>query len=90
MLDQHRDAAYDMLAQHMTKRDFDKRWSIMSSLSLLELVAILQPLVYAMHSKPTLEVQIDYVMYMSKWISLGYDASYFTSGAGAPGSCMIT
>jgi hypothetical protein len=88
MLDDNRDATYDMIGStSITKPDFDKRWSIIRHrmIPLPELSQMVNPPVEA-----TIEVQVDYVIYMSKWISLGLDGSYFSSGAGAPDSCIIS
>ena len=78
----------------ITEFDFDERWAVIrnKSIPLTELVAILLPLVNIMHTQstnPSTDARVNYAIYMTKYISLGYDASYFSSGSGAPGNCAI-
>ena len=95
-MDTQRDAMYEcVLDTSITKYEFDHRWSVVRdrSIPLVELIGILQPLVNTMHVKDTpkgFNVRVEYVIYMSKWISLGFDGSYFTSGSGAPNNCAVS
>jgi hypothetical protein len=77
---------------HYDEIKFDSDWkNVMDSqIDLLTMMQKLQPLVNeSAKRKLSYEENCEYAILMNKYIKMGFDPAYFTSGAGAPGNCTV-
>lgn len=64
-----------------------KIWDETNKIDTIEIVYKMQPLINKKFK--TKNDQILLAIYFKKYIKMGYDPEYFTSGAGAPNNCII-
>ena len=84
------DALKEQFGKEFKQKKFNKVWRDITDdqkIGLVDTVYKIQPLINK--KKPNQTETIYLNIYLIKYIELGGDINYFTSGAGAPDNCII-